>query len=187
MAEPRFDRWEMRQKLSAPHTKSQAQQSENRNSHDAHSARAQCDPHDQRQRYRDSDGENAPRTLRKGLHNDQCKHGQQNNHDCQYTDESEQSDAASDLFLHHLTECFAAAPDRSKQDNHVMHTASERRADQDPECAWEEPKLCRQNGTNQRTRTSDCRKMMPENHPSIRRDVILAIVLKDSRRSPLFV
>ena len=101
----------MVEELSAPHSKCQSEQSKNCNDEHAYFSRAQCNAHNQRQRNGHSDCENAPRTLRKRLNHYQRQHGQQNNHDRKDTDKSEQTNAGPDFLLHHLAECFAAAPD----------------------------------------------------------------------------
>ena len=111
MSKPRFNFWEVCEKLSAPHPKRQPEQSENRNGHDIHFSRAQADSHDQCDRYRHCNGENAPRALRERLDDDQREYSKQDNHYRQHADERERANPAADLFLHHLSECFAATPD----------------------------------------------------------------------------
>ncbi len=93
----------------------------------------------------------------------------------------------ADLFLHHLPECFAAASDRGEKNDHIVNAAAERCADQDPERAGQKTKLRCQHRADQRSRTGDCRKMMPENHPTISRDVISAVVMQHSWGSPLVI
>ena len=100
----------MAEELSAPHSKCQSEQSKNCNDEHAYFSRAQCNAHNQRQRNGHSDCENAPRTLRKRLNNHECQNRQEDNHDGEHADESEQPNAGPDFVLHHLTECFAAAP-----------------------------------------------------------------------------
>ena len=148
MTEQGFNRGKVRQELPAPHAERQTQQPENRNRDDAHFPCAQADSHDQRQRNCNRYGENPPRTLRQGLDHHQRENGQQDNHNGQHADESEQAHATPDFVLHHLAERFPAAPDRGKQNNHIVHSSAERRTDQNPECAREEPKLRCQHRTD---------------------------------------
>ena len=82
---------------------------------------------------------------------------------------------------------FAAAPDRRKEDDHIVHSAAKRRADQNPKGAGQKTKLCRQYRPNERTRPGDSREMMAKHHPAIRRDEILAIVANERRRGALVV
>ena len=177
----------MPEELSAPNAKRQAQQSENRNRRHADLFSAQTDSHDQRHGYGRRDGENAPGALCERLNYDEREHCQQNNHDRQHTDQGECTNAASDFFFHHLTERLAAAPDRREKHDHIVHAAAERRADQDPERTGQETKLRCQHRAHQRPRTSNRCKMMPENHPTIRWHVILAVVLQDSRRGSFVI
>ena len=65
--------------------------------------------------------------------------------------------------------------------------AAERRADQNPKRARQKSKLRRQHRTDQRPGPGDRGKMMAENHPAIRRDKILAVILHDRRRGALIV
>src|SRR5206468_7285745 len=97
------------------------------------------------------------------------------------------TNAAADFFLHHLTQCLAAAPDRREKDNHIVHASAQRCADQDPERTRQKSKLRCQYRPHQRPRTSDRCKMMPENHPTIRWHIILAIVLQDRRRGSFVI
>ena len=177
----------MREKLSAPHAKCQTEQSKNCNCDDAYLSCAQCNAHDQRQGNCHRDGENAPGTLRQRLNNHQRQNRQQDNHDHQNTDKSEQANTWPDFVLHHLTERFSAATNRGKQNNHVVDASAERCADQNPECARQEPELRGQHRPNQRPRSGNRRKMVSENHPSIGRHIILVVILQNCRSSPLFV
>ena len=93
----------------------------------------------------------------------------------------------ADFFLQHLTQCLAAAPDRREKDNHIVHASAQRCADQDPERTRQKSKLRCQHRPHQRPRTSDRCKMMPENHPTIRWHIILAIVLQDRRRGSFVI
>ena len=68
-----------------------------------------------------------------------------------------------------------------------MHAAAESRTDQDPQCAREKTKLCRQHGPNQRSRPGDRRKMMSKHHPPIRRDVIFVVISQNCRCGTLLV
>ena len=187
VSKPRLNRRKMREKLSAPNAKCQPEQSKNSDRNHAHFSRAQTDSHDQRHRDGRRDGENAPWTLCKGLDDDQREHGQQNNHDCQHTDQGECADARPDFFFHHLTKRLAAAADRREKHDHIVHAASERRADQNPKRAGQETKLSCQHRTHQRSRTGNRRKVMPENHPAICGHIVLAVVLQDCRCGSLVV
>jgi hypothetical protein len=175
------------EKLSAPNAERQAEQSENRDRENAHLSCAQRDPHDQGKRNRHSNRENAPRTLRQRLNHHQRKNRQQNNHDCQHADQREQTHAASDFFLHHLSQRLSAAPDRGEQNNHIVYAAAESRADQDPESAREKTKLRRQHGANQRSGSGNRCKMMSKNHPAIRWHIILIVVSQNCRRGALLI
>ena len=183
MTEPGFDRGIVREELSAPHAECQAQQPENGNRDDAYFPRAQPDSHNQRQRNGHRNRKDAPGTLRQRLNHDQRKDSQQNNHDCQHADESEQTHAAPDFFLHHLSERLPTASDGGKENNHIVHAPAQRGPDQDPESAGQEPKLRREHGTNQRSRPGNRRKMVAEHHPPIGRDIIFVIILQHRRRS----
>ena len=68
-----------------------------------------------------------------------------------------------------------------------MDTAAERRADQDPESAGKKTKLRRQDGTNQRPRTGDGCKVVPENHPAVCWHIILVVVLQQRRCGTLLI
>ena len=70
-------------------------------------------------------------TLGQRLHDDQREHGEQNHHDGEHADERERADRAADFLLHHLTERLPTPPHRSEEHDHVVHTAAQRRADQE--------------------------------------------------------
>ena len=187
MSKPGLDRRKMRQKLSTPNTECQTEQTENGDRSHVHLPGAQSETHNQRDRNRHGDRENAPRTFRQRLNDDQREHRQQNNHDRQHTDEREHADSAADLFLHHLPERFSTAPHRREQDNHVVHCAAKRRADQNPKRSGQKSELRRQHRTDQRSRSGDRREVMTKNHPTIRRNEIFAIVFDHRRRGALVI
>ena len=89
-----------------------------------------------------------------------------------------------------LTICpkrFAATPDRTEQHDHVVHAAAQGGANQNPKCSRQEPKLSGEDRANQRAGAGDCRKMMPEHHPAIRRHEIFAVIMRDGGCSALII
>ena len=177
----------MREKLSAPNCEDEPKQTKGGDQSHIHPPRPQTESHDQRHRNGHGNCKNAPRTAGQRLHHYERKHGQQDDHDRQHADERQHANAAPDLFFHHLTKCFAASSHRCEQHDHVVHTAAQRRPDQDPERAWQKTKLRRQHRTNQRPRPGDGGKMMTENHPAVGRHKIFAVVLHHSRCRTLVV
>src|SRR5262245_30326427 len=148
MPEATLDYWVMREKLSAPYAKRQAEKSEDCDPQHAHFTRAQSNSHDQGDRDRSRNRENAPWTLCQSLHDDQRQNGQQDNHDRQDTDQREESDLASNFFSHHLTQCLPVPADRGEKNDHIVDTTAERCADQYPESAGKETELRRQYRSN---------------------------------------
>ena len=187
LTKPSFNCREVAEKLSAPHAECQADQAENRDCENTHFSRAQRDTHDQREGNRHSNRENAPRTFRQRLHHDQRKNREQNNHDGEHANESEQTHAASDFFLHHLAQRFSAAPDRGEQNDHVVHAAAESGADQDPKSTGQKTKLRSQHGADQGSGSGNGGEMMTENHPAIRWHIILVVISQNSRRGALLI
>ena len=70
VTEPAFNRGKVREKLAAPHAKRETKQAKDRDRHHAHFAGAQSNAHDQCDRNRHRDGENAPGTFCESLHYD---------------------------------------------------------------------------------------------------------------------
>ena len=68
-----------------------------------------------------------------------------------------------------------------------MDAAAEDRPHQDPEHPGEVPELRRQHRADQRSRPSDGRKMMPEDHPARGAHVVPAVGPHVRRRRPLGV
>src|SRR5205814_9078443 len=101
--------------------------------------------------------------------------------------ESEQDEAGPDFLLYHLTKRIAAAPDRREQNDHVMDTSAKRCADQNPKRPRQESELRSEHRSNQRPGSSNRRKMVSKNHPSIGRHIILIAILQDCGRGALFI
>ncbi len=117
------------QELSAPNCEGESGQSERGDPTDIYFSRAQAQPHDERHRNRRRDREHSPRAFRQRLHHNEREHGHENDHDREHTDEGEHPDACADFFLHHLPKRLATPTHGAEKDNHVVHAATECRAD----------------------------------------------------------
>src|SRR5204863_10001392 len=76
----------------------------------------------------------------------------------------------------HLPQRFSIATDRRAEDHEVLHCAAKRDADDYPERAGKKSELGRQCWTNQWTRSRDCREVVAEDDPAIRRHEVAAVV-----------
>src|SRR5207237_5676868 len=114
VSKPCFNRWKIREKLSAPNTNTKTDQSDDRYDRDIEFSAAQTETHDQRGWNCHRDREHAPRTFRERLHDNEREYGEQNDHDCHHADESERTHAATDLVPHHLPYRFSTAADLSR-------------------------------------------------------------------------
>ena len=70
------------------------------------------------------DGEKAPRAALEGIHDHQADNGDDNGDDGKHPDEGGKTGNATDLFLGHLADGFAVAPNRTKQDHKILHRAA---------------------------------------------------------------
>src|SRR5438045_4071536 len=76
---------------------------------------------------------------------------------------------------------------QTEQNEHVMDTSAKRCADQNPKRPRQESELRSQHRSNQRPGSSNRRKMVSKNHPSIGRHIILIVILQDCGRGALFI
>ena len=88
----------------------------------------------------------------------------------------------ADIAIRDLRQRFSASSNARRQYQKILHRPRQAHADHDPQQPRQIPKLRRQHRPNQRPRPTDRRKMMPKQHPPIRRMIILSIIHPHRRR-----
>ena len=124
--------------------------------------------HDQRDWDRHAQGEHGPRRACHGLDGDEREERHRNGGD---HDEEQRDDDATELahlISGHLAEGTALSFRRDPQHEHVLHGAGEDHAEDDPQDAWQVAHLRRQNRSDKRSSSGDRRKMLSEEHTTVR-------------------
>ena len=142
---------------------------------------AKMDAHEQGDRDGEPDRHDAPRARCKRIHHDEREHGDQHDHDAEYGDERRRARNGADLVPRHCSQRTTVAPNGGKQDDEILHGASEHDARNDPDRAGEKAELRGERRTNQRSRPRNGREVVAEHHPSIRREIV-ATILEPNRR-----
>ena len=144
--------------------------------HPARSQESQVQTHEQGDRDGHRDGEHAPGALGEGVDDDEREDRQQDHHDHQHADDRGDATDRAQLVAGHLAERAAAAPDRDGQHQVVLHATRDQRADDDPDGAGQVAHLHGEHRPDQWTGAGDRREVMTEQHPSIGRHVVGAVV-----------
>ncbi len=143
--------------------------------------------HQQRNRNRCRNSEEAPGTVAERIDDHQRQHGEQDDHDGEDGHHGGHAGHRVDLFLRHLAERLAVAPDRGAEDDHVLHGAAKDDADNEPQSARQEAELRRQRRADERAGARDGGEMMSCGHPLVGGHEVAAVVQPFSRRGPAIV
>ena len=105
----------------------------------------------------------------------------------QISKDADAGDRAGDrshLRAHHVAERASVAPRGQEQHGHVLHRAGEDDAGENPQRARQVAHLRREHRTDQRAGAGDRREVMAEQHVTVGRNVIEAVIVTDGRRRP---
>ena len=133
-------------------------------------------PHQQGDRHRAGDGEEAPRRGAERVHHDQRQHGEQDDHDREHRDHRRHARDPADFLFRHLAQGLAVAPQRAEQNREILHRASQHHADHEPERARQKAELRGEHRPHERARSGDRGEVVAEQHPAVGRDEVVAVV-----------
>ncbi len=148
----------------------------------AHVAHVQSDG--QRYRYGGEHREGRPGTALHGIHDHQCQHGDQDDHDHEGAGERSEAAEGPQLIARHLPQAASVAAGGHEQNGHVLDAPAEYRAEQDPERSRQIAELRGQGRTHQRAGTRDGREVMSEDDPAMGRHEVAAVIETLGRRRP---
>ena len=143
--------------------------------------------HEERERDRHADREDAPRALLERVDDDEAEPGERDDDDEEDGDGSSGAGDGADLLARDLGERAAAAPGRGPQDDEVVHRAGETDADDQPDEPGSEAELRGEHRADERPGAGDRREVMPEEDQPVRRVVVVAVVALVRRRDPAVV
>ena len=112
---------------------------------------------------------------------------QRNDDDKQNRNHRRRSRDAADVAESDLGQRFPAPPQARAKHQKILHRPRQTYADHDPQQPRHIPELCRQHRPDQRSGAADCREMMAEKYPFVRRMIILPIVESHRRRDTAVV
>ena len=138
---------------------------------------AQIQAHEESDRNRHRDGENAPRAFGERVDDHKAQHRQQDDHDHQHPDDRRRSADSAEFVARHLAQRAPAPTGRDGQHQIVLHTPGQHRADDDPDGAREVTHLGGQHRTHQRAGSGNRREVMAEEHPTVGRHVVGAVLV----------
>ena len=136
---------------------------------------AQVDAHQQGDRDGQGDGGESPRAALERIDHHERDHRNENNHDAKHPEEGGVTGQRADLILHHLAQRFPVAAHGAEQGDEIVDRAAQHTSDDDPERPRQVAELRGQDGTHQRTRSGDGRKVMPEDHPLVRGNKVATV------------
>ena len=135
---------------------------------------------------RDRDGgehrEGRPGTALHRIDDHERQHRDQDDHDHEGAGERGEPPEGSEFIACHLPEAAAVAARGHEQDDHVLDTAAEHRAEQDPQRSGQIPELRGQRRADQGARACDGREMMAEDDPAMRRHEVATVIETLGRR-----
>ena len=155
--------------------------------HAARADPAHVDAHQHRDRNRESDRHRSPRARLERVHDHEREHRDQHDHDAEHRDERGVSGDGADLFLRHLAERFAVAPNGRAEDDEVLHRAADHDADDDPQNARQIAELRGERGSHERTGPGDGGEVMAEHDPLVGGHEVATVGESFRGRLPLVV
>ena len=178
------------EKLPAPHRgqqRSDAQHADHGETFSALAHPAHPEPHQHGDRHRAGDGEEAPRTFRERLDDDEGEHGEQDHHNGGDAHEGDAAGKRTDLVAYHLAEGFSAAARGAKQNHRIVHRAAHGGTDEHPQHPGQITKLRRQHGADQRSGAGDGGEMVTEDDPLVRFHEVTSVGVDRGGRGAKFV
>jgi len=103
------------------------------------------------------------------VHHYKADDSEKNRHDGQHGELRDEAAALADLLARHLASDFPSAPNRTKENDKILHAACKRRASNQPERARQVAELRGERRADERARSRDGGKMVAEENPFVRR------------------
>ncbi len=110
-----------------------------------------------------------------GIDHHEAQHRDDDHHDHQRAQHGRGAADGAELIARHLPEALAIAARGNEQHRHVLHAATEHRADDQPQRARQVTELHGESGTDQWAGAGNRGEVMAEQHPALGGNVVAAV------------
>ncbi len=132
--------------------------------------------------YRCAHGRRRPGTVLHGVHDDQAQNGNENDHDRHDPQHGGIPSNHTQFIPGHLAQRPPVTAKRTEENHHILNTATNDGANQNPEGSREITKLSSEGRTDQGTWTCDRRKVVTKHNPTVGGEEVPAIIEAYGRR-----